>query len=279
MTCIIGWVNTEQKDKPAIWIAGDTKITNEKGTLTLEGGKIMEIPIRVKDISTTKQPIYYQSTLGFAFAGSSLVAFNIHNALKFFISNIGGLQSKNQLPYLEQIAKKAQNLLGFYTRSVRTMCELFLSGKCPVKNELELYKICLEKNTAGVFQPQCYKLETDKPHFYFLGDKQAEMESEVIEMVEFLYKDRNPHHTRAPLYALRKVINEGKFETIGGGIQLGITYQIPYGQFELFSIWDKNKQGKPQHFHNNIDLVEEIGEYIGDCLIGIKGLEMKNYGW
>lgn len=273
MTCIIAWKNNEN-NKPSIWMVGDTKISNGSNTITNEGSKILDIDLKVKDISSVNQITYYKSTIGFAFAGSSLIAYNVLNASKYFLGNIGGLKSKEQLPCLQSVAEKVAKILIFYTKSIQSQSEIFITGKCPVKNELELYKIKLEKDSNEIFNAVTNRLEMNKTSFHFLGDKQSEMKTEVIKMSGYLSKKNSEKHTRerAPLYALQKVIKDKKFNSIGGNLQLGILYQMPLGTFSLISIYTDNLKREPTYYHNNIDLVGEIGNEIGVCKLGISAL-------
>jgi len=51
MTLIVSWLNKEKNGIPSIWTVGDTKISNGDSTLTLYGSKILELPLRCKDLS------------------------------------------------------------------------------------------------------------------------------------------------------------------------------------------------------------------------------------
>ena len=273
MTCIVGWLNIEKEKKDTIWVLGDTKISSPGGenTLTLEGSKVLSVPIRVKDLRviTPFQPAYYQNTLGFAFAGSSLVAYNSYNTICSLLANIGG---GGELPTLEDISIKCGKVISFYTKTIGATCEVFITGMCPEKKEIQLF-MAKPKLIKGVIEVEVYRLGFDHPQFYLLGNNKKEIEEIIAQKVEELAKN-NENHCRAPFHALREIIAKQMFPSIGGYLQLGVVNPAPWGDFNQFSIYEQEGNGASKLYHNNIDVIEEIGTDLGKCHISMHSIHI-----
>ena len=134
MTAIISWLNMEDWNNPSIWTIWDTMISKNGGALTLLWNKILELPIKCKDITTLPQEYYFSWTIWFAYAGSTLIGMNVYTFLVKILSNLGWFKSSNHLPDALSICKKAEEILKIYIESISDLAEIMIFGTCPKNN-------------------------------------------------------------------------------------------------------------------------------------------------
>ena len=68
MTLVAVWVNQESSSRLSVWGVADSMISNKQGTLTLEGAKVLDLPITCRNYSHSWGLPYFQGSLGFAYA-------------------------------------------------------------------------------------------------------------------------------------------------------------------------------------------------------------------
>lgn len=276
MTAILSWLIKDKDDNPFFMTVGDTKISQMDGlkTLTLEGAKILELVIKCKDLSTPQQFVYHNSSIGFAFAGSSLVALNTYTLLQSIFSNIGGLSKTNNLPDFPSLADIAKKALEFYFKSIRSNCEIILFGFCPKHNSPHIATISsfLEdgKITTTVNIKNEFAKEVSVVH---IGDKR----DEILINIEKRLRDEvlfSTNYWRTPAMVLEELINQGKYDTIGGNLQI---VTVHFDKFSMFShLISKNGDARfGEMKFRNIDIFSEIGQEIGDCFNAISGLKLR----
>ncbi|ELA9373104.1 hypothetical protein QUO16_004426 [Vibrio parahaemolyticus] len=229
MTSIVSWFNPESNGE--VWVVGDSKITDgrENPSMLLDAGaKVFSIPLICKAPGSTGffDELVLESKVGLAFAGSSLIGLNVHAALSTVFSNLNRLE---QIPSMEELAEYTRMIAKSYIDTLAVMrqegalCEFLFVGFCHVTNR---YKICEIRPdfTSGMFELELiiHDSVTARPEEYFvLGDKKEEIRSAIDD-----YRaDKEPDDfwwQRAPKVVLQEIIQEERYETIGGHLQLGI---------------------------------------------------------
>jgi len=272
MTAILSWFNKENGTSPYIITVGDTKISGTEGTLTLEGAKVLELPIKCKDLTTPLQEIYFSSSIGFAFAGSTLIGLNVYCYLQTVLSNLGGLKQNNNLPDYKSIADKAKEVLLLYTTSVRSVSELMLFGFCPKYKTPFICTIKPKSTENGIdYDIEIKEQFSDKVDVLLIGDKKKE----IKEMIDNkLATEATPHplnYWRAPARVLREIIERNEFDTIGGNLQLAT---VSLYRFDTYSIVMpiKGEEPKATMRFRNFDVFDDIGKAVGECHVSINGM-------
>ncbi|HVD97748.1 MAG TPA: hypothetical protein VNB90_06045 [Cytophagaceae bacterium] len=269
MTLILNWLNKEDPKNLWIWTVADTKISNEGNTLTLEGSKILELPVRCKNLSVTQQ-IYYEAKLTYAFAGSSLTGLNIYCTLYSILTNLGGMNN-SCFPDYQSILLKAQTIFNKYYEVIQSPTEILISGFCPKTREAFQGRIFVEKDQGSYkSKVEVKKFDSDKLTFEILGDKKEEITSELISRLEKI-EEKNINYWRMPQTLIKDIIRDQRYESIGGNIQLSINN---INAFHLMAIVEPKIEGQPAATmkFRNLDLYEDIGTFVGDCSVSINGM-------
>jgi hypothetical protein len=272
MTAILSWFNQEEGTLPYIITVGDTKISGGEGTLTLEGAKVLELPIKCKDLTTPSQEVYFTSSIGFAFAGSTLVGLNVYCYLQTIFANLGGLKQQNKLPDYKSICSKAKEVLLLYTTSIRSISELLLFGFCPkFKNPF----ICTikPKSTANGID---YDIEikdrfSDEIEVLLIGDKKEDIKQLVDDEISKQTIKHSLNYWRAPAKVLREIIEQNKFETIGGNLQLATVNSFKFDTYSVV-VPIKGQEPKATMKFRNFDVFDGIGKPVGECMVSINGM-------
>lgn len=282
MTLVISWIkHTPPSPIPQIWAISDGKIMkDEKSTLTLEGTKILEIPVKITHLAgLPPREIYYRSSIGFAYAGSSLVGLNTFATLSDIFNNLGGDKNKNDLPSYIDITEKAKIVLKRYSVEILSGCEICLFGFCPKTKQPFISRI----STKLPFTPDM-NLDTETIYgnvshlkYILLGDKKEEIITGIN--TSTVYKQPTESgHWKIPLAAFYIVLKSKEYQTIGGGAQLAIAYT---NEFQITALVDREKDDttKATVVHKNMDIFKDIGIIVGDCkwAINIMDIGLQNF--
>jgi hypothetical protein len=272
MTAILSWFNKEKGTEPYFMTIGDTKISNGETTLLLQGAKILELPILVRDMSSPSSELYFMSTISYSYAGSTLVGLNIYCVLQTIFSNIGGLKSNETLPDYISLSEKAASILRYFTVDRTKVVEIILSGFCP-KSKVPFITVISPTLLNGRFDYEItYKTNfLDKVDVVIIGDKKDDilqmLKSDLLKQTP----DESSEYWRTPVRVLNKIIEEMMFNTIGGGIQMTA---VTMYHFKTYSIVYGNK-GEPATLkYRNMDIFDDIGLQIGECYVTIPGMQI-----
>jgi hypothetical protein len=272
MTAILSWFNKEKGTEPYFMTIGDTKISNSETTLLLQGAKILELPIKVRDMSSSSSQLYFISTISYSYAGSSLVGLNIYCILQTIFSNIGGLQSKETLPDYISLSEKAKSILKYFTIDSTKVVEIILSGFCP-KSKVPFITIITPTLADGLFDYEItYKTNfLDKVDVVIIGDKKEDIHKMLQSDLSEQTPDDSSEYWRTPVRVLNKIIEEKMFNTIGGGIQM---IAVTKYHFKTYSIVYGNAGEVATLRYRNMDIFEDIGLQIGECYVTIPGMQI-----
>jgi hypothetical protein len=275
MTAILSWFNREKDNLPYLMTVGDTKITGSDTILTLEGAKVLELPIKCKDISKIPHEIYFNSSIGFAFAGSSLVGLNVYCYLQTIFSNLGGTREQNNLPDYKSICLKAKEIISLYTSSIQGVSELMLSGFCP-KSKIPFICIIKPVKIHGEIEYEIEMKDTfsSDVEIMLIGDKKQEIRGLVEAELSSQTTRGVLNYWRAPVKILNEIIEDKKFETIGGNLQLATISQTNYDTYAIV-VPIKGQEPKATMKFRNFDIFEESGKPVGECIVAINGMVIK----
>lgn len=265
MTLIASWLNFESNLSPTIWTVGDTMISDSNGTMTLEGSKVLELPVRCKDLSTPNQKLYFQGQLGFAYAGSSLRALNCYATLSTVLTNLGGTTQGNELPDAFSILNVAKDILKLY--QIRdSVCELCIYGVCPKTKSLFIGTVKPILNSLPMdFEIELIPNNGTDVSYVLLGAHKNDAARIIDEELDKVKGTRDHRYWRTPARALHNIIKEHRYDDVGGGLQLNY---VNLGRFEMTSSFvDSNMK------YRNIDMFEDLSGRVGDCLIAINGID------
>ncbi|WP_063659635.1 hypothetical protein [Aliivibrio fischeri] len=149
------------------------------------------------------------------------------------------------LPSIEDIANLLKNIAD---KSLAEVCDYNFSimSKELVRSELSIFGYCHKNERL-----ECYSLKNSchsqrefeieyidlySTNFYLLGDKQEQIR-ESIENEYANYDYQTLNWWRAPSYALKNIVEQEQFETIGGKLQLARAY--PHGADVIFPVTEE----------------------------------------
>jgi len=272
MTAISSWFHRGANTIPYLMTVGDTKINAGDKTLTLEGAKILELLIKCKDYTTIHQELYFSSSIGYSFAGSSLIGLSVYCYLQALLSNLGGVKQKNNLPDYKSICFKAKEVLALYAKSIPSPCEILVFGYCP-KSKIPFISTIRPVKREGTID---YDIEfndyfDNDLDFFIIGDKQEEIRKLVSNELQKQTNKNSLPYWRTPARILRDVIEGRSFNTIGGNLQIAT---INMYKFDMYSvpIPVKGLGNESTIKFRNFDIFDDIGINLGECLIAINGM-------
>ncbi|MBW4891542.1 hypothetical protein KXQ82_17575 [Mucilaginibacter sp. HMF5004] len=274
MTLIASWLNLENKTHPTIWTAADSQISDGKDTLTLEGSKVLELPIRVRDLTTPIQEVYFKSSFGFAYAGSSFTAFNTYSTLSVILDNLGRSKVEGILPSHDSILSKCKDILKHYTIEKSRLAEVSIWGFCPVSKE-PFIGVIKQNEFINDYDITIQHGSTTNLKWFLLGNSDAKKKFEelILKRLEQFENSFNSDYWRSPFYPLREIIESKRFGGVGGNIQLSMSTLYSFGHYSVIAPIDESKKSWTLKFRN-FDVREDFGWYVGDCLISINGMAM-----
>ena len=91
MTSIVIWTNLEVAGNPSLWVVGDTRVSGSGSQPLIEdAAKVLGLPVvcRRPDAAGFFSETYFSHTLGYCFAGSTLMGQNSYLSLVPLLSNL-----------------------------------------------------------------------------------------------------------------------------------------------------------------------------------------------
>ncbi|TLS80661.1 hypothetical protein [Photobacterium damselae] len=230
MTSIVIWKNDEESG--ALWACSDSRITQSNSKMMDSCSKIFTIPVicHIKNDVHRLNPIYITS-IGFAFAGGTLINQNVKDFLSVALSSLLSVTDVtdkqslfNNLPSIHDIASKsvaiAKSLMLEVGQSFprNTLFEYSIFGYCHKKGDYVAYHVCHKDGRGNV--------EIEESNIYdgnqlIMGDKTRD----VLNYIEIFRESSIPNSLawwRAPLKALKKIVENDEVETIGGWLQIAL---------------------------------------------------------
>lgn len=213
MTIVLAWERPNFGDICAI---ADSRVSDAEGPILNSAPKLFPLEINVHVEAKRKPRIAFRHSVGFAYAGSSIVAQSVYAfasaSLKdLFLKRGGSVPSlKNIAEAVGDIAEKyVEEVWGKYYPDNRGRAEFFIFGYCKRSNKLQIFKI-----TPVVVPKFSIKVEEAPlggPRLLCcLGDKTAisEFQRKQVELQNVPYQE-----------VLQSLLAEDRINCIGGGVQ------------------------------------------------------------
>lgn len=229
MTLTATWIANE-RSSPTLWMASDSRINDGgNGPLIEEGVKLFELPVvcRRPGPSHLFDEQYFATTLGLACCGSTLVFQQVYATLVSALGRLGGF---GDLPTLTEIAELVGRVMTFYVRSLganrprQATAGAVLAGRDPVTGSLQALDLCRSTDADGMVRFEPSPLDLERGRVHFAGDAGAIARAKSV--VAAMRADPQPGqpNERVALNALRALIDDSSYPTVGGDIQLGLDY-------------------------------------------------------
>lgn len=274
MTAVLCWLNNEC-DKKVLWCISDSRISQQcsrgeqASPLTDRCPKIFSIPIKIsKNIESEKNEI---CSVGFAYAGSTLVGMSTKEILSRLLSNlvessfvnnsgisvsIENIPENLKLPSFSEIADMASKIatkiiydVGQYQPNVSSQMAVF--GYCKKQEKYVAYKISQSLiNPAEVIVKEVAVCEGEILH---IGNKEHEITATIKSLMS-----GNSLLQREPAIALSRFISNVDVPKIGGYTQCIISTHLGFCEFQMF---DQNLN-QPSYFNLDIEFdIPYLGAY------------------
>lgn len=278
MTIVATWLNKES-GVPRLWSVSDSRLSLPSSVFDF-GAKLFSIRLSCLEAGPDGfiNKVHFTNTIGFSFAGSSLMGLNLHALLSHFLGNLTSPTQQREIPSMEDVANFAKNLIEHLIQEHQMtmlqgtppVCEVAISGYCVKKSEFQVFHLSPVPG-IGPIQVNVSKIDfSDDQTVHLLGDHKLEI-ANLIEEARLTLLEKNIKWWRAPQNVIERVIKDKVFSTIGGDLQLGFTTHFG---FQLVSLCRPIEEGKPAStfFHQNIDVGSPKFNTIGPCMLNIMAM-------
>ncbi|WP_244390689.1 hypothetical protein [Pseudoalteromonas sp. KAN5] len=253
MTAIVIWRNEEDIYNPTLWVVSDSLVSNNNSALIEDASKVFTLPIKltIPDERGYLNKVYYQHSLGFCFAGSTLMGQNSYISILPLLSNL--ICHKKYIPSFIEIATYILNyfrgtFLSYLTRhNNKAFFEASIFGYCHIENKLQIAHYFVENTDADGYNVKLIiKENKSTSDFLYLGDKPQLMREKIESALNGEGKPGRSK-SRAPRYVIEDAINNKspEYSSIGGDIQLGIAN---FSGFKPYTIQKPYEIGKPASY-------------------------------
>ena len=276
MTAIAIWRNDEVPDHPSLWVAADSRVTAHQHAVRVEvAAKVLSLPVvcRAPDPDVFFSETYLNHSLGYCFAGSTLMGQNAYLGLVPLLSNL--VSPQKYVPSLEDVAL---HLLAYLRRSFddfklragpAAMFEAALFGASARTGSLGVFHFRPEM-VDGVYE-LCASTHTAlrDGDFVYLGDERAKVHDAIAAARAEPEMPGRPK-SRVPRYVVEDFIGDPAYETIGGDIQLAIA---DGAGFRPFMLCKPRVPGEPHAYFSYLgrELTDDI-RTVGQAVVGGAGM-------
>lgn len=222
MTAIIAWRSPAGR-REAVHVVGDSRVTEIPTNYVWLDDAVKILPLSIQasctDLSVARgvSP-YYTHTIGYAFAGSSLIGLNTYAQLATGLASLIGL-NPDATPPLEACARLGAELLvsacaTWNERHERKgRCTALVFGYCHVVERPQVFLL----HAGGIDEVSIQNPRT----FAHIGQAQEEIETRIVE-VRSLYDEHDGRWWSAPKKVLEEFIDNEQFPGIGGSVTMAI---------------------------------------------------------
>lgn len=273
MTLLMVW---REGPSERLWIVSDSRLTSRGPTggfirMTDRGAKVLEADL-VLQTTGPGAPPHQIEKVGFAYAGSSLVALHAYVAVLPLWARVrspGG----EPLPSLEDFAQHLALFLREYGRDVAgagqegpTVC--LLLGRCPKLGVVEAWSLSVQRVQRDV---GCHveRLALGQGHIKFFGSGAAQAEAELA-----IVRPKDGVWRREPLHHLRARLRGEVSPDVGGGLQIGMATLEGFGLYSDVRFFEADSSCADEPLlslpYRGFRL-EEYGK-IGDALAALPGV-------
>lgn len=191
--------------------------------------KIFSVPVKIQSPTTAETRITsngYDQKLGLAVVGSFSNAYTVKESIYEMLQHLQYVPGYTDVS-MDGIAKLVYKVFNKVTHDLAPilfrngLCQLILGGYCAKENRIRVfeYSVTLIPSLTTTLREI---LISDEMRFYGTGETVAQQA-----------QTQNPSF--GPLHILREVVNNGKIESVGGGLQYG---EFVNRDFKVFGVQD-----------------------------------------
>lgn len=228
MTAIAIWRNDEVEGKPSLWAAADSRVSGVDGNLIIaDAVKILSLPIicRRPGPNGFFSEAYFVHTLGYCFAGSTLMGQNAYLGLAPLLSNL--ISATSYIPSIDDIARQIFAYLKVTFEDYKSigaqqsLFEVAVFGYCHRTHRLEIFHF-RPRLVQDVYEITLEAHQNLRAHdFVYLGNDGATLRKEITNAFNDEAEPGRPV-SRAPRFVIQDRIANHESPTIGGDLQLAI---------------------------------------------------------
>lgn len=194
------------------------------------GIKVFTVPVNIFSPTSSETNVTnldYNYKLGLAVVGSAVTAYTVKESVYEILQNLQYIPGYTELS-MDSIAelvfkvfKKTTIDLGEILEE-RGLCDIILAGYCPTQNKIRIFKFWCDIVNNQTIPDYDEILKVNGMEFFGSGEDEANL----------VYND-NKNFT--PLHIIRKVIKDGKVNSVGGGLQYG---EFVINNFKIYGVTD-----------------------------------------
>ena len=222
MTLLMVW---REASLDRLWIVGDSRLTRPGDAgghvrLTDRAAKVLEADVFLRGTDPFAPPLKAKK-VGFAYAGSSLVALQSYAAVLPLWTRLMSSEQQ-ELPTMGEIAEHLGKFVHAYTRDLAAAGERGCNTDCVLvgfddrSQGVEAWEILAHPSTSGI-DFHCGQMQLGPGAMYLSGSGSME----AIERLKEI-KPRGGHWRREPLDMIRLQLRDDPPGTVGGGVQIGL---------------------------------------------------------
>lgn len=273
MTAIAIWLNNESQEHPTLWVAADTRISASptERILLEDGAKIFPLQIVCREPGANGffSKVSYFHSIGFCFAGNTLMGQNAYLSLAPLLSNL--ISPAGYAPSMADIAQYVHTYLQLtfddYKGRVgeHAIFEAALFGYCHSIKALAIVHFMPQISDGMCVLGASTKNGMQTGEFQYLGDKKELMTRRLSEALSGVSSPGRPI-SRMPRYVIQDCIDDESLPSIGGDLQLGIASSFG---FQPLTLCKPRIVGQPEAFLSYLgrELTTELS-YVGEARVG-----------
>ena len=268
MTGIAIWPSYIDLERPRIWASGDSLISQHGGSpLIQDGAKIFSVPVVCRSVGKDglfSEP-YFAHTLGYCFAGSTLMGQNSFLSAAPLLTTL--TSEEKYIPSMEDVAKYfhyfMRNSYDYYKAIAQggAQFEAAIFGWCHNAKALEAWHF-KPSDASGAWEIVIEKVDfCESGRFLYLGDHKDHVKVELATAV-LLCADNE----QAPRKVIQELIESEIYGSIGGDEQLAIANEFGLQPYQLAR---STVSGRPptKFTHLGIELTDDIA-WVGKARVG-----------
>jgi hypothetical protein len=291
MTALVCWFNRETPDKPTSWMVADSRLSRPSAAggcspLTDYGAKVLTLHCEFRNPPMSNPAVHRPIAtlnLGFGYCGSSLIALQTYAVAANLLDQIAVEKppgSASLRPWLglplrfDDIASYIAEIFRGYVLNVGHLfpndakASLVIAGPCPTTGELCFAEVFQDhENPARVCMAMYRYTSTDPAFALTLGSGANEVER-ITGIQRTIVPADSSGWWQAPLFAVRKLIQDQSDGTVGGIPQIGIADE--YG-FAIQGVSFKSQSGRRFQLLG-VNLATNLSN---ECVIGARGLMLE----
>jgi hypothetical protein len=253
-----------------VWAVADSRVSRSGpigGIITEAGAKLLPLTLRCYQPGADGffSSLTLHTSLGFAFAGSTLPALNTYAVASACLQNL--ISGRGALPpSMHDVAGLIQRLAERYTRETMSAFEAIVFGWCPLERDYRASVITPDNTSSPLVMSVNQQQLHEQDFVALLGSHRGVVKDEIRRVLSTM---QGQDLKRAPKRAIENLVENATLNDIGGTVQIGTA--TPAG-FELKSYVRPLVVGQPQaaRYFLGIDIDREIGP-VGHHMIGMTG--------